>query len=833
MEKGPTKERYYHQEREPYWQAFWDSEKINKFDPNSSDTLFTIDTPPPTISGALHLGHVYSYSQAEVVARYRRMIGNNVRYPMGFDDNGLPTERLVEKEKKIKAQQMSPDDFIEVCLDVTKSYTEKYTNLWKSLGLSVDWGLEYSSISPEAQKLAQTAFKELYDCGVIYQKEAVSLYCHTCLTSVAQAEVDDKEEPSLFYDLLFKEEGGKDIVVSTTRPELLPSCVAVFIHPEDKRYSRLKETSIKTPFGKTVPVLTDKKVSMEKGTGVVMCCTYGDETDLYWVRKHNLPEKIIINKYGKFVALEDFPELSGKSIVNARKAIVDRLRKKGLIKNEQEIIHTVKVHERCDTPIELLLTKQWFVKMLDKKENLLKAADKIKWYPSYMKKRYVDWVNGLKWDWCISRGRFFGIPIPAYTCNSCSYISVPDEKEFPVDPRHNKELSTCPDCKHGRLIPEKDVLDTWFTSSLTPDLNNNHLANGQLKGKLYPMSMRPQGHDIIRTWVVYSVLMGLYRHKEIPWHELMISGHVLLRRGEKISKRTGGGKLRPEEVIQTDSADAVRYAMFGAVLGKDSYFDEKEVEKGKKLVNKIYNAGKLVLTNLQDYPPVGWSSTDEVRLEPIDKWIINRSLTTAKEMSKELEKYEYSKARQLFEDFFWKEFCDNYLEIVKGRLKATEGSVSTERISAQYALYNAYLNSLKMISPFMPHITEEMFHADVSMNGNLTSKSGSGFFASREAQKSIHLTHWPSGDRLPLTADEEKGVELMLDLIAKARKYKSEQYLIKESLLERLVVRGTAEQRRLLDPFWNDLLFVVRIPEVSFQEKGVSSTKTDQGFVDI
>jgi len=601
MEKEKIKETYNMQKKEKYWQEFWENEEINKFDTESPKKLFTIDTPPPTISGALHLGHVYSYTQAEVIARYYRLKGFNVRYPMGFDNNGLPTERLVEKEKNIQGHNMLLPEFIKLCLEVSDIYKKNYKNLWKSLGLSIDWKLEYSSISIEIQKLTQSVFKELFEKKAIYQKKATALYCPKCQTAIAQAEVEDKESAGMFYDIAFKRNNGKEIIISTTRPELLPACVAVFVNPNDKRYKSIIKENITTPLGKIVPVLADNKVLIEKGTGVVMCCTYGDETDIYWVRKYNLPERIILTKDGKFINLKELPEASLKSITEVRNIIVSKLNSLKIIKKEQQINHTIGVHERCDTPIEFIPIKQWFVKILDKKEELIRAGKQIKWYPPYMQKRYEEWVSGLKWDWCISRERFFGIPIPAYVCNLCNYVFIPEKNTFPINPNLETKILPCSKCKKGSLIPEKGVLDTWFTSALTPDINNDFPINGKLTGKLYPMSMRPQGHDIIRTWIVYSVLMGLYRHQNIPWQKLMISGHLLLQKGKKISKKTGGSKLKPEELIKKYSADAIRYAMYGISLGQDAFFEEQEIKKGKKLIIKIYNAGKLIISNLQDY----------------------------------------------------------------------------------------------------------------------------------------------------------------------------------------------------------------------------------------
>lgn len=819
MEIQKKKDNYNALEKEAYWQDFWDENGVNDFNPESPKTLFTIDTPPPTISGALHLGHIYSYTQAEIIARYKRLAGFNVRYPIGMDNNGLPTERLVEKERGIKGYRMPLADFVKICTEVTEVYREKYKALWRSLGLSVDWNLEYATISKETQKFVQTVFKELFEKEAIYQKEATALYCCQCQTSVAQAEVEDSDMDSAFLDIVFKIEDGEDLIISTTRPELLPACMAVFVHPEDERYLGKIGKKVTTPLGREVKILADDKVLKEKGTGAVMCCTYGDETDVYWTRTHNLAERIIIGKYGKMIELEEIPEISNKSILEARKIIVAKLNDLGVIKKEEKICHSVGVHERCGTPIELIPTKQWFVKVLDKKDDLIAAGNKINWHPAYMQKRYEEWVSGLKWDWCISRERFFGVPIPASVCDLCGFVFIPESDKFPVDPKINSKQESCPKCKKGILIPENGVLDTWFTSSLTPDLNNDFPGNGKLTGKMYPMTMRPQAHDIIRTWAMYSILMGLYRHQDVPWDNLMISGHILLRKGEKISKKTGGGKYKPEDLISTYSADAIRYTMCGALLGRDAYFDEQEIKTGKRLITKIYNAGKLLITNLKNFPEN--LEIKENELELIDRWILERSRVVAVEMEIELDRYEFSRARKIFEDFFWGDFCDNYLEIVKGRLWNNEGLSDKKNLSAQYALYYSYLNILKIISPFLPHIAEEMYHAEISSDGEFISDNKSGIFAKREDVKSIHFSTWPSkeANNLLSTQDSE-GVKLMLSVIADVRKYKSAEQLSMVAVIPSVIVRGTVEQEILLKPFWDDLIFATKADKFLFQKIG-------------
>ena len=631
-EKG----RYDFSKRELHWQNFWEREHVYEFMPTSPKPLFTIDTPPITASGELHIGHILSYVQAGIIARFKRMDGYNVRYPSCFDDNGLPTERLTEKERKIRGQEMKRENFTKACLETINQYKNVYDGIWKSIGLSIDRQIEYSTISPEVQKISQSVFKELFDKGYIYKKESPVLYCPECRTSVAQAEVEDQPRESVFYDLVFKKADGNNLIVSTTRPEFLSACVAVFVNPKDLRYRDIIGSEVETPLKKKVKVFSDEKVSLEKGSGAVMCCTYGDETDVYWAKKYNFPESIILGKDGKFTDATGIIDVVGKSIKEARRILVEKLKENNFVKDEKEIEHAVGVHERCGTPIEIITSPQWFVKILDMKEDLLKTASKINWYPSYMEKRYKEWVSGLKWDWCISRERPFGIPIPAFTCNNCHKIIIPENNEFPLDPKMERRKRNCPNCGSTDITEETDVLDTWFTSALTPEINNLHSSNGPLRGKMPSLSVRPHAHDIIRTWDTYTILMSLLRGKEIPWKDIMISGHILAGKGEKISKKTGKDKYKSEKLIAKYSGDAVRYAMCGVTLGQDAYFSEAEIEKGKKMVTKIYNAGKFTLGHLKDFNFKDFIDKD--KLEVIDQWILAEVNNTAIKMKKEFEK---------------------------------------------------------------------------------------------------------------------------------------------------------------------------------------------------
>lgn len=823
--------KYKPQQREGYWQDFWGKSQIFKFNPEAKGEPYAIDTPPPTVSGKLHLGHIYSYSHAEVLTRHKRMRGLNVRYPIGSDDNGLPTERLTEKDRGIRASDVKPGEFVEMCRETRTQYWQQYTDLWKSVGLSVDWDLCYSTISPEVQALAQQTFKKLLAEGRIYKKDAPALYCCECATAVAQAEVEDKSEKTDFYDLAFKLPNGETLPIATTRPEYLAACVAVFVNPEDSRYANIVGQEAMTPLGEKVPILTDDKVDMEKGTGAVMCCTFGDETDLYWARRYDLPIKVILGKDGRFFGTESAPEIDGLRVRRARAAMVERLRKEGAILGEEQIVHAVGVHERCGTAMEILPREQWFVRMLDMKEAMLEAGSRIRWYPAHMEKRFQEWVRGLKWDWAVSRERYAGIPVPVYECDSCGHLYVPQiSDDQPVDPRDDGSESPCPECDSGKLVPDMQVLDTWFTSSLTPVINNINPKNGSMAGKLYPASMRPHAHDIIRTWTTYTILMSQLLGADVPFKDLMISGHILLRKGEKISKKSGGGKIQPADVIKEHSADAVRYAMCGASLGADAYFEEAELGKGKKLANKIFNAGKFTLGSIIDFDP---KSFDPARLEATDKWILEASEEAARKMSGYFDNYEVSKARIAFEEFFWKQFCDNYIELVKDRLKDPAQENETCCASAKYALYHSYLNILKMATPFVPHITEEMYHAQFvpddgqGLKGSIVSGSSIGLYCLAEETPSVSQTDWPGMGGSAADADLQASARFMLEVVGEIRKYRSSNNMAFATPMPALHIYAERAQLEQFRPFLADVQNLSKAQRIELHETGDEA----QGFL--
>jgi len=722
--------KYNFVEEEKKWQDYWRENDIYKFDPNSQKPLFSIDTPPPTVSGKLHMGHVFSYVQTEIIARYFRLAGHNVFYPIGMDDNGLPTDKLAEKELEINSKNLPKDEYIKKVQGLVANYHKLYTDLFNSLGFSYDWNLLYSTISPEVQKLTIKNFQEFLDKQIIYKKKAPSLWCSSCHTGVAQAEVEDKQFSGILYDIQFG-----DLIIATTRPELLPACVAIFVNPKDTRYKNLIGKETTTPLGDKVKIIADELALIDKGTGAVMCCTYGDETDLFWKNKHNLEEKIIIDEDGK---------INGLSIKEARNKIINELKNRNLILKESNLVHDVGIHERCGTPVELILRDQYFVKVLDIKKEIIALADKINWFPKYMKTRFINWVENLKWDWCISRERFYGIPIPG---------------------------------------EDNLVFDTWFTSGNTPEIST-------LKGGKIPYSLRPQAHDIIRTWAFYTLVMAYYKNQGIPWENAAISGHLLLRQGEKISKKTGGGSMRPEDQIALHSADAIRWSVSGASLGVDGYYEEKEIEMGKKIVNKLFNASNFVINAIKDLQPGEITS-------PLDIYMVEKSKTIADQMSKYFSQFDYSHSRDLIQNFFWNDFCDYYLEIIKKPIYEND----QRKQSVQNALKIILKNILIMFTPFIPHITESIYQS---------------FF---QDQKSINFESWPKKDSV---LENEQTITQLFEIISLVRGKKTTSGFTLSSPINKLIIKHPILTKNELEKFEYDLKAVTRAQEISLEKSDLA-----------
>ena len=732
-EEKPKKKGYDFLEVEAKIKEFWEKKKIFKTDIKYS--TYSIDTPPPTVSGKMHIGHAFSYAQQDFIARYRRM-KQGVFYPFGTDDNGLPTERLIEKLKNVKSKDMSRADFIKLCLKTIEEIRPDFINDWKKLGISADYEKCYSTIDDNSRKLSQKGFLDLFNKKQIYKAEFPTIWCCECQTAIAQAELEDKELPSKFSTLKFKvKETDEELLIATTRPELLPACVAVFVHPQDEKFKNIiKKKAIVPISNQEVPIIADESADPEKGTGVLMICSYGDKFDVDAITRHKLEPKVIFNKDGTLNA----KGYEGLTVKAARKKILADLEDQNLITEQKEITHTVNVHDKCGTPIEFLPTPQWFIKVMDKKDKLIEQGNKINWYPEYMHKRYDNWVKGLSWDWNISRNRHFGIPIPVWECEDCNEIILADESELPVDPLQTKKK--CPKCGKDAK-PEEMVLDTWATSSMSPKIVTD-LVNDKIK---LPLSLRPQAHDIIRTWAFYTIARAYLHENKIPWKDIAISGNVSLG-GEKMSK-SKGNVIDPTEVLENYGADALRFWASGSSLGSDLDYMEKDLLMGKKTVNKLWNASKFVFMNLEDYD----GKSKPKKLEKIDELFLERLNYSIKKITENFEKYEYSKAKQELEKLFWKDFTDNYLEIVKTRVYQGTGDA---KLSAQYSLYKVMFALTKLFAPLMPFITEEIYQTN---------------FKKFEKIESIHICEWPSLEN----SKDTKELDLFYELLAKIRQEKT------------------------------------------------------------
>jgi valyl-tRNA synthetase len=775
--------KYISAEIEPKWQEYWEKEKIYKFNPKSKKPFFSIDTPPPTVSGKMHIGHAFSFTQQDFVQRYKRMKGFEVFVPFGTDDNGLATERLIEKENKIRESDYSRKEFVDICLKTLEKIRPDFISDWKKIGFSADYNITYSTISNHSQKISQKSFIDLYKIGREYRKEAPSIWCPKCHCSIAQVELEDVDMDSFFNDIVFKlqkEDGSEqDLIIATTRPELLPACVAIFAHPDDERYKPYFGKSAKVPlFNFEVPILADERADPEKGTGIVMCCTFGDQTDMEWYFVHNLPLKIAITRDGKMTELAG--KYQGLKIIDARKEIITDMKEAGLLINQKPIKHPVNVHERCGTPIEILNTKQWFLEYLDIKDKLLDAGNELNWFPSHMKNRYDNWIKGLQWDWSLSRQRFFGVPIPCWYCEDCDEVILATEDMLPVDPTKDKApVDKCPKCGSKKIVGEKDVLDTWATSSLSPKLAVELFP--EIKDKLYPMDLRPQAHDIITFWLFNTVVKSQLHDNCNPWKNAIISGWALDPNGKKMSKSKGNAIL-PKTMLDKFSGDALRYWASTAKLGEDVPTQEKDFQNGHKIANKLFNASKFALMHLEDFDPK--TKIKYENLEEADKWILSKLHEVINLNTESLDKFEYSKARYNLDYFFKNILCDNYLEIVKDRLYNPDVRGKEKRISAQYALYHAITSCLKMYAPFLSFVTEEIY---------------SWLFAKQDKIKSIHQASWPEFKAsLSSEAINEVGDEVLL-VIEEVRKFKAQEQMSMKVELSRILINTNKDISSFVD----------------------------------
>jgi len=782
---------------EEKWQNYWQENAVYAYKKDSKKPTFSIDTPPPTVSGKLHIGHIYGFSQADMYARYQRMQGKNLFYPLGFDNNGLPTELLVEKVKKIRAHTIPREEFTKIALELVDTYNQSYRDLMVHTGMSCDLSLGYNTIDNKSQKTSQKSFIDLAKKGIAYREHKPSPWCCKCRTSVATAELEDKELDSVFNYLNFNlADGSGTLPIATTRPEFLPACVAIFVNPEDKRYEKYIGKMVKVPLfeDRQVKVLTDEKVGIDKGTGVVMCCTFGDQTDVEWWREYNLELKQAIDDGGRMTEIAG--HYAGMKSIEARAQIIEDLKTNGYMYKQDPITHAVKVHERCSEPIEFLAKKQWFIRTStpELKEKWVELGTKLVWHPESMKARYMAWVNNLNQDWSISRQRYFGVPFPVWYCAKCGKPHFADEKDLPVNPLSTPYTGKC-ECGHTEFVPESDVMDTWATSSVTPQINCNWAENEKECASRMPMDMRFCGRDIITTWSLRTIIKAYYHQGTLPWKELMVNGWMMADKGVKISKRLGNAKMELDDILANYGADVTRYWCANGAYGRDAYFSDEGLKDGYKLVNKIWNASKFVLSFLYDYKP-----EKPAVVLPMDNYIMQKFNEAYMETIKCYENVEMGYAVEKMEKFFWN-FCDNYIEIAKNRLYKPEVYGEDAKKSAQWACYNVLLSILKVFAITMPHITEEIYQ---------------DYFKAFDGETSIHTSILS-----PINIDEDSNVissgDEIVKIVSLIRGYKSERQLSIKTVIDHATVSVPAEYIKFVMAADEDLRAVSSIQSFEYK----------------
>ncbi len=806
---------------EEKWGARWEADGTYRFDRSKSRAeIYSIDTPPPTVSGSLHVGHVFSYTHTDTIARYQRMRGREVFYPMGWDDNGLPTERRVQNYFGVRCDPALPYDpdfrppdkppsppmaisrpnFVELCIQLTVEDEKTFEELWRRLGLSVDWGMTYTTIEPAAQRASQRGFLHLLAKGEAYQKVAPTLWDVDFQTAIAQAELEDREVGSAYHRIRFGGPDGAAIEIDTTRPELIPACVALVAHPDDERYKPLFGTQARTPlFGVGVPIVAHPLAEPEKGTGVAMICTFGDVTDVTWWRELKLETRTIVGRDGR-VQAEPPPgvdvspawtELSGKKMEPARSRIVELLREAGdLVGDPRPITHSVKFFEKGNKPLEILSSRQWFIRTLDHQERLLERGAELRWHPPYMRARFESWVQGLNTDWLISRQRFFGVPFPLWyrlgDDGSVLYDQalIPDESRLPVDPSTDVPYGFTPAQRDqpGGFTGEPDVMDTWATSSLTPQIGGHWADDPDLFHRVFPMDLRPQAHEIIRTWLFSTVVRSELEHGTLPWTDAAISGWVLDPDRKKMSKSKGNA-LTPIGLLDSHGADAVRYWAASGRPGVDTAFDEGQMKVGRRLSIKLLNASKFVLSRLGEEGDV---------TAPLDAAMLAGLASLVDEATVAFDGYDYARALERTESFFWS-FCDDYLELVKSRAYGGQGEAAAA--SANRALTLSLSTMLRLFAPFLPFVTEEVW--------------------SWWKEGSVHRAAWPDAGQLRDPAGADPLVlEVASAVLGEVRKAKTVAQASMRAEAARVVVRDTAPRLAAVRAAAGDVRDAGRIAEL-------------------
>ena len=729
-------------EIEGKWQDFWSREKIYRYDFSSDKETYSIDNPPRYASGALHLGHATHYTHIDIIARYKRMRNYNVFFPLCFDVNGMPIEVNVEKEKSVKMRDVDRHTFIKWCEEFAHSKIETMEMQFRILGESMDSSIYYQTDAPEYRRVTQLTFLDMAEKGLVYRGLHPVNWCPRCGTAIAESEIEYVEKSTKLYYINFDIESGGSVIIATTRPELLPACLFLSYNRNDSRYSNLSGKYALIPiFGKKVPIIPDDSIDMNFGTGIEMVCSIGDKNDLKLIKKYGFQIIRSLDEDGRLT------EIAGKyanlPISEARKRIIDDLNREKRIVKIEEIGHNVGTCWRCGTPLEIINKEQWFIKTVELKDEILKSSEKLQWFPEFMKKRLEEWTKSLEWDWVVSRQRYFATPIPAWICKN-GHIIYPKKEDLMrrndyIDPTVERPpVEKCPVCG-SELKGSDEVFDTWVDSSISPLYNAYLYRDDEKFKKLYPMSLRPQAHDIIRTWAFYSLFRCKVISGKEPWRDIFIDGHILAEDGRPMHA-SWGNVVDPLKIIEEFGTDAFRYFTATCMPGEDTPFRKREIIHGRKLLNKLWNVGNFIEMNIA-------SKIDSESSDIVDKWILSEFSLLVKNITSYMEMYRYDKAIRELDDFFWHVFADHYIEMIKYRAKTDAGTKAT--------LYKIFLGILKLYAPFLPHITEELYHR---------------IFSRYEKKISIHLEQWPEPYKIEFIEEGRR----IKDLVAVLRRWKIE-----------------------------------------------------------
>jgi len=792
MDQLPT--RYNFKEIEPKWQRFWEENKLYAFDrSDSSRPTYSIDTPPPYPSGELHVGNALNFAYIDFVARYKRMRGFNVLFPQGWDCHGLPTEVRVERALGKTKREIPRDEFLRLAREFTLKWIEPMRAALKALGCSIDWSTEYMTMDPDYWRRTQLSFVLMYRKGLIYRAEHPVVWCPRCETAIAEAEVEYIEAKRELHYYKFQLKGGGEVLVASTRPELLAACVALAVNPSDPRYAPIVgKTAIVPVHGHEVPVIADEEVDPSFGTGVVMVCTYGDKVDVKWQKKHNLPVRVVIDEGGR-MTLAAGP-LAGLTVEEARARIVELLKKEGLYVKSEPTVSSVGTCWRCHTPVEILPKEQWFVKTKELADAVLEAARSIKWIPPHAYKRLEDWVRSLDWDWVISRQRVFGTPIPAWYCRKCGHVLVAEPEWLPVDPRKDPpKVDRCPRCGSSDFVGESDVMDTWMDSSITAAVHAGWPDS--FDERLFPADLQPNGYDIIRTWDYYLIVRGVALFGKPQFKVALINGMVRGTDGRMMHK-SYGNYVSLLEVIEKHGADAFRlWAAMAAATGSDVRFSWEGVDYARRFLTKLWNAARFVAMALEGFDP----SVEVYSYKLLDRWVRARLEGLTKAVTERLEQMDFMGASTALVEFTWHVFCDHYLEAVKYRV----GDPGESGAAARKTLYEVLLRLLQMLSVFTPHIAEEIYQR---------------LYAARVGWKSVTVSPWPEPQ--PYSREDVEEGEVVVRTIAAIRRAKSGRGIPLSAELPAVVIYAPPRYAEVLKGCKDDIAGTLRVREVRVEEGG-------------